>query len=73
MSSYEFRCPDCKKVIHTESTGEVPKEGEFVECIFCGRISTIIDNFVTLEVAITSNKKHPSQLEELNLNEVKKK
>ena len=67
MSDYEFRCPECKKVTTTHSTGEVPQYGDKAECISCGRVSIIQDSLTTLIVAMSTEKIHPSKLEELEL------
>ena len=65
MSDYEFRCPECKKVTCSHSTGNVPEFGDEVECISCGRISIVQDQVTLLEVEITSRKETPSQLDKL--------
>ena len=65
MSDYEFRCPDCKKVICSHSTGNVPECEDKVECINCGRVSIVQNQVTLLEVEITSIKEIPSQLDKL--------
>jgi len=65
MSDYEFRCPECKKVTTTHSSGEVPLNDERVECIACGRISIVTDSLTNLFVNITSTKITPSKLKVL--------
>ena len=71
MSNYEFRCPDCKKVICTTSTGVVPEVRDKVECIFCGRISVVQYTTSTLEVTISSIKNTPSKLDASKQEQVK--
>ena len=66
MSDYEFRCPDCKKITCSHSTGNVPEVGSKVECISCGRISIVEYTTSNLEVAISNKKVYPSQLDKLN-------
>ena len=65
MSDYEFRCPECKKITNTHSTGEAPKYCESVECMSCGRISIVQSILSVLIVEMSNQKASPTKIEKL--------
>ena len=48
--TYEFLCPYCGNYTNVDTTGDIPKEGEKVECMACNGKSEIIFSKIIFHV-----------------------
>jgi len=64
MGSYNWICPECGKSINESTTGNYDI-GDEIECAFCGRISIVSDEEITLSVRAIGRKVSPTKMEEL--------